>query len=183
MLTLLKGDHMKIGFPVDMYTHSLQAATRAKRAGASDEIVVVALLHDVGELMSPVNHGDVAAGILRPYISRKAHWALANHEVFQGYYYFHHYGMDRHRRDQLEGSGGSGSGLSSVELAGSAPDGAWELCQQFCEDYDMPSFDPEYKCMDLEEFVPAMERVFARKPFWDEPTNLKAGAVTAEPAQ
>ena len=74
---------MELGARIDLYEHALQSATRATRDGASDEIVACALLHDVGEVLCPSNHGDVAAAILRPYISKEAHWVLAHHEVFQ----------------------------------------------------------------------------------------------------
>jgi hypothetical protein len=75
---------------VSLYEHSLQTATRALRAGEDEETVVVALLHDIGELMSPSSHGDVANAMLLPYISEKNQWVLKMHEIFQGYYYFHH---------------------------------------------------------------------------------------------
>jgi len=157
------------------------------------ECVACALLHDIGEVLCPVNHGDVAAAMLRPYISRKMHWALANHEVFQGHYYFDKLGSDSgfekdaiHRRDKLAGSGGSGSGLGwlggsqgGAVFAGKEPEGAWELCAKFCERWDAPAFDAQYKSLDPEFFRPVVERVFARTAFWDEPQNLKRGAVTA----
>ena len=152
MLLLGKGAHMELGFAVDLYTHALQSATRAFKDGADDEMVVCALLHDLGEMLSPSNHGDIAAAILRPYISRKMHWVLANHEVFQGYYYFGKVGLDPLRRDQLKSGGGAGSGVADPLSAGAAPDGAYELCVEFCEKYDMPSFDPDFESMCLEEF-------------------------------
>ena len=37
------------GYPVDRYEHSLQTATRALRDGADEEMVVCALLHDIGD--------------------------------------------------------------------------------------------------------------------------------------
>ena len=43
--------------------HSLQAATRAMRDGANEELIVVALLHDIGETLGPINHGEVAAAV------------------------------------------------------------------------------------------------------------------------
>ena len=33
---------------------------------ADEELVVVALLHDIGETLSPINHGEVAAGTHAP---------------------------------------------------------------------------------------------------------------------
>jgi predicted HD phosphohydrolase len=175
LLFLLKGTHMELGFPVDLYTHSLQSATRAHRDGAGDETIVCALLHDIGEMLCPSNHGDVAAAILRPYISRKMHWVLANHEVFQGYYYFGKVGLDKNCREHLRDAGGSGSGVPN---AVGAPEGAYELCIEFCEKYDMNSFDPDYSNMELSEFQPMLLNVFSQPPWWDQPENLKSGAVT-----
>ena len=56
---------------------------RAYRDGADEESIVVGLLHDVGEMMTPTNHGEVAAALLRPYITPKNWWILEHHEVFQ----------------------------------------------------------------------------------------------------
>ena len=120
--------------------------------------------------MSPSNHGDVAAGILRPYISKKMWWAMCNHEVFQGYYYYEHVGLDKDAMDRFaDGKDGGHNGP--------APIGGWELCAKFCRKYDAPSFDPEYENMDIEEFRPALERVFGREAFWEDRTNAKKGAV------
>ena len=57
-----------LGARVSLYEHCLQTATRAYHDGADEDTVVAALLHDVGELMSPSAHGDVAAAMLLPYI-------------------------------------------------------------------------------------------------------------------
>ena len=50
-------------------------------------VQVVALLHDIGEIWSPINHGEIAASILRPYISPENYWILMHHEIFQAYLY------------------------------------------------------------------------------------------------
>lgn len=171
LLELHKGQPCELGAQVDLYTHALQTATRAHRDGASDELVVCALLHDVGELLSPANHGDVGAGILRPYISKEAHWLLAHHEIFQGYYYFEHCGLDKNVRERWKDGGDGGHN-------GPAPGNAYTLCAEFCEKYDAPSFDPDYDNMPLIDFIPVLERVFAKKAFWADPTSAKAGAVT-----
>ena len=96
----MKGD--KLGYQVDRYTHSLQSATRAESDGADEETVVCALLHDLGDVIAPDNHSEVIASILRPYISEKNHWVLKHHGLFQGYYYFHHIGVDRNSKLSLE---------------------------------------------------------------------------------
>ncbi len=48
------------GYQITRLGHSLQAATRAHRAGEGEEMVVVALLHDIGDVLSPANHSEVA---------------------------------------------------------------------------------------------------------------------------
>ena len=61
MLRALKGEHF--GYRVDRYEHSLQSATRALRDGRSEEYVVAALLHDLGDELAPWTHGEMAAAI------------------------------------------------------------------------------------------------------------------------
>ena len=58
------------GYKVDRLEHSLQCASRAYRDGAEEELVVAALLHDIGDLLSPFNHSELAAAVLRPYVCR-----------------------------------------------------------------------------------------------------------------
>ena len=82
-LKLLDGDFG--GFPIDRLQHSLQTATRAHRDGRDEEYVVCALLHDIGDTLGSYNHPDVAAAILKPFVSEKNHWMVANHGAFQGY--------------------------------------------------------------------------------------------------
>ena len=74
------------GYRVDRYRHSLQSATRALRNGEETEMVVAALLHDVGDPIAPENHSAVAAEILRPYVVERTHWIIRHHGLFQGYY-------------------------------------------------------------------------------------------------
>src|SRR3954468_3395282 len=87
-LELLKGECG--GSQVDRYTHSLQTATRGLGDGADDETVVSALLHDVGDNLAPTNPAELAASILRPFVSEANWWVVKHHEIFQGFYFFHH---------------------------------------------------------------------------------------------
>ncbi|MFC6686353.1 HD domain-containing protein [Jhaorihella thermophila] len=91
-------------YPVNRYQHSLQAATRAWEDGADEEIIVAALVHDIGDTLSPYNHGELAAAMMKPYVSERTHWILKHHCVFQGYYYNHHLGGDRHAREKYRDS-------------------------------------------------------------------------------
>ena len=140
-LKLLEGDCG--GFVVDRLEHSLQTATRAHQAGMDEEYVVCALLHDIGDTLGPRNHADVAAAILQPFVSERNHWMVANHAIFQGYYFFHHLGLDRNMRDQFRGH----------------PD--FEYTAQFCHLFDQEAFDPNFKSMPLEAFEPMVQRVMA----------------------
>jgi predicted HD phosphohydrolase len=140
-LKLLGGDYG--GFNVDRLEHSLQTATRAHRAGHDEEYVVCALLHDIGDILLPANHAELGAAILKPYVSEQNHWMLEKHGIFQGYYFFHHLGLDRDLRDEWRGHP------------------AFEYTAQFCHLYDQNSFDPAYDTMPLDAFVPMMRRVMA----------------------
>lgn len=147
---------------VDLFEHGLQTATRAYRNGEDEEVVVCCLLHDIGELLSPSNHGDIPAAILKPYISEQSYWILANHEIFQGFYYFHHVGGDRNKREIFKENPHY---MATVE---------------FCEKYDAPSFDPTFSSYELAFFSPMVHRLFSREPYFNDRSNAKAVAVTGK---
>lgn len=141
-LRLLDGDCG--GFPVDRLTHSLQTATRAYRDGRCDEYVVCALLHDIGDTLGSYNHPDIAAAILKPFVSPENLAMVEKHGIFQGYYFFHHLGMNRNLRDQFTGQS------------------FYDVTLEFCEKYDAPAFDPDYDTLPLEFFEPMLRRIMAR---------------------
>lgn len=141
-LKLLDGDFG--GFPIDRLSHCLQTASRAHRDGRDEEYVVCALLHDIGDTLGTYNHPDIAAAILKPFVSPENLWMVEKHGAFQGYYYFHHLGMDRHLREQFKEHP---MYLHTIE---------------FCAKYDAAAFDPAYQSLPLEFFIPMLERVFAK---------------------
>jgi predicted HD phosphohydrolase len=141
-LKLLDGDFG--GFPVDRLHHSLLTATLAMKDGRDDEYVTCALLHDIGDTLGSYNHPDIAAAILKPFVSEENHWMVEKHGIFQGYYFFHHIGMDRHMREQFRGHPHF---LRTAE---------------FCEKYDGKAFDAKAECFSLEAFQPALQRVFEK---------------------
>lgn len=141
-LRLLDGDFG--GFPVDRLTHSLQTATLAHRDGRDEEYVVCALLHDIGDTLGSYNHADIAAAILKPFVSPENHWMVEKHAIFQGYYFFHHLGLDRHLREQFKDHP------------------QFEQTIEFCARYDAAAFDPEGEVLPLEFFEPMLRRVFAK---------------------
>ncbi|MEO8445720.1 MAG: phosphohydrolase [Gammaproteobacteria bacterium] len=141
-LRLLDGDFG--GFPVDRLTHSLQTATRAHRDGRDEEYVVCALLHDVGDTLGTYNHPDIPAAILKPFVSAENHWMVQHHGIFQGYYFFHHIGMDRDLREAFRSHA------------------CFARTEEFCARYDGPAFDAKVETLGLDYFVPMVRRVFAQ---------------------
>lgn len=138
-LRLLAGDTG--GYAVDRLTHSLQTATRAHRDGRDEEYVACAVVHDIGDTLASFNHADLAAAIVFPFVSERNHWIVQQHAVFQGYYFFHHFGLDRNLRDRFRDNPW------------------WRDCVEFCALYDQNSFDPAYDTLPLEFFVPILQRV------------------------
>jgi gamma-butyrobetaine dioxygenase len=51
-----RGAEAYFGEPLSQLDHAVQAARLARASGAEDSLVVAALLHDVGHLVSPGNH-------------------------------------------------------------------------------------------------------------------------------
>lgn len=144
-LDLLKNSYP--GETVNRYVHSLQTATRAHRDGRDEEFVVAALLHDLGDMLASQNHSEYAASILKPYVRPHTYWMIRQHGLFQGYYYFHHFGVDRNAREKYRGHP------------------AYQLCLDFCAKYDQMAFDPDYDTLPIEAFAPMVRRLFAREPW------------------
>lgn len=143
-------DHMRLldgdfgGFKVDRLQHSLQTATRAFRDNRDEEYVVCALLHDIGDTLGTYDQGGIAAAILKPFVSDANHWMLANHTIFQGYYYFEHLGANKDAREKHKDNP------------------HYEHTKEFVDKYDMPAFDPDYDSMSLAEFEPLLRRVLCK---------------------
>ncbi len=139
-LRLLEGD--TAGYAVDRLTHSLQTAARAELGGEDEEYIVCALVHDIGDTLATANHAEMAAVLLEPFVSQENHWIVEHHGIFQGYYFFHHLGLDRDQRDRHR---------DHEHFA---------ACARFCSAYDQNSFDPEFDTPPLEHFEPMLRNVF-----------------------
>lgn len=153
ILAALRGlDDSLGGYRISRLGHSLQTATRAQNDGADDEMVFAALLHDIGDVLAPENHSQLAASIIRPYVREEVTWIVEHHGLFQMYYYARHLGRDRNAREACRGH-------------------RWfDACARFCEHWDQASFDPDYPTRPLEHFEPLVRRMLSRKPF--EPDRL-----------
>ncbi len=143
--------HSFSGYKVTRYEHSLQSASRAYRYGESEELVVAALLHDIGDALAPYSHGEMVAAILKPFMSEKSCWIVKYHGLFQMYYYAHHFGGDRNARDRYR----------DHEY--------YQATVDFCEMYDQNCFDPDYESLPIEFFEPMVRRIFS------EPRYLGSG--------
>ena len=141
-LSLLQDDYG--GFAVDRLEHSLQTATRAAEDGRDEEYVVCALLHDVGDTLGPLNHAEIAAAILEPFVSERNHWIVLKHGVLQGYYFFEHFGLDKNM----------GEAYRDHEY--------YADCEEFCRKYDQNSFDAAFTSMTLADFEPMVRNVLSK---------------------
>ena len=135
------------GYQITRLEHSLQTATRALNDKADDEMIVAALLHDIGDELAPLNHSEYAAAVLKPYVSEKTHWIVEKHGVFQLYYYAHHLGQDKNEREKYKGHK------------------YYEDTIKFCENWDQKSFDPNFKSLNLKDFEPYIKKIFSRTPY------------------
>ena len=133
-------------YQISRLEHCLQTATRAERDGADEETIVCALLHDIGDILAPANHSQVAAALLAPFVSEKNLWIVRHHGLFQGYYYFQFMGLDRDAREKYKDHP------------------HYQACVDFCANWDQPSFDPNYESRPLEYFEPMLRALFAREP-------------------
>jgi predicted HD phosphohydrolase len=150
------------GYQVTRLEHSLQTATRAEADGADEEMILAALIHDIGDDLSPYNHAQLAASILRPYVRPEVTWVINQHGLFQNYYYVHFFGGNPNERDYLK-------------------DHPWyQSCVDFCEKWDQASFDPDYPTKPLEYFEPLVRKIFSREPFSEQyvgPQTMGKSAV------
>jgi predicted HD phosphohydrolase len=144
------------GYQISRLQHSLQAATRAEADGADIEWIVAALIHDIGDVLAPENHSQLAAAMLRPYVRAEVTWVVAMHGVFQQHYYGHHLGLDPDAREAYRGHQWFAS------------------CEHFCAAWDQSSFDPDFPTQPLEHFAPMVREVFGRPAF--DPAVVGRGA-------
>ncbi len=143
-------EHSLSGYKISRLGHVLQAATRAYRAGESEEWVMAALFHDIGDDLATYSHSEMAAAVLRPFVSEEIYWVVKHHGIFQMYYYAHHCGGDRNARDRF------------------ADHQYYQSAVKFCHEYDQNCFDPAYQSEPLDFFKPMIERVFSKPKAFDQ---------------
>ena len=104
-----------------------------------------ALLHDIGDTLSPFNHPAVAAAIVQPFVSVANYWMVKHHGAFQGYYFWHHIGLDRNAREAYRNSP------------------YFDYTEEFCAKYDQVAFDVDYPSEPLTHFEPLVRERLVRR--------------------
>lgn len=136
-------DAPRHGWQVNNYEHSIQCATKALKNGETEEYIVCALLHDIGQDLNPYNHDKLAGDTLRNMVSEENQWIVANHQIFQLSF------RDHSRFD-----------TKACERFRGHP--YFEAAIRFCEFYDMDCFDGSYESLPLETFEPMVHRLFEK---------------------
>jgi predicted HD phosphohydrolase len=131
------------GRSVDQLTHSLQAATLAVQAGAGNDLIVAALCHDIGKVISWQGHEKLSADIIKPYVSSTAYWVVASHHDFLAIYNMNRSSLDpfffreRHAGERW-----------------------YKTAIIFADQWDSMAYDPNIKPLPLRHFEPVLRRVF-----------------------
>ena len=140
MLEQLKD--VSLGFGTDQLHHALQTATMARRANASDEMVLISLIHDIGKVRNVTNQAQICAEIIKPYVSDDAYHIIRTHQDFQGEHYYHYQGKPRDLRNQYK-------------------DEPWyQKAEEFTDQWDQAAFDPNYEVDSLDSFKPLIKKFF-----------------------
>lgn len=144
MLRQLEG--ITLGFSCDQLQHALMTGTLARRAGASDEEIVVALCHDIAKVINVPNHGAIAAEMFKPYVNDHLYHVLKYHQDFQGEHYYAYLDAPTDLRLQYK-------------------DEPWyELAVKLVDEWDAEGFDPNFEVDSLESFIPLIRKVVHAEP-------------------
>jgi predicted HD phosphohydrolase len=143
LINLLRGlGSMHLGYPINLLDHSLQTATRARRDGASDDVVLAALFHHIGTALTVEGQAEVGAAIARGYVSEDAYRIIRHHPE----YAWKHHGVQIDRpTDQRDRYAGQSFHPDAVRLA---------------DDWDRVSYEPDYPSLPLSDFEPLIRARF-----------------------
>jgi len=124
------------GGDISELAHALQVASRAERAGADDDVVLAALVHDIGKVFGDAGHAAVSAEVLAPHVQPDVVQVVRHHGAFTA----------SHWNELGEGE---------VDPRDAFRREPWfELARRFVDEWDMQSFDPDYPSFPLEHFGP-----------------------------
>jgi len=128
------------GGEISELQHALQVATRAERAGVDEDIVLAALLHDIGKVFGDAGHAEISAEVLAPHVRGDVVDVVRHHCAFTA----------RHWNQLSAGD---------IDPRNAFLAEPWfKLACQFVDDWDMQSFDPHYDSRTLDHFAPLVMR-------------------------
>jgi predicted HD phosphohydrolase len=133
---------LRLGYPINLLDHSLQTATRARRAGASDDLVLAALFHHVGMTLSLEGYAELSAAIVRGYLSEDA------------------YKIMRHHGEYAAAHDGTQAGELTDRRARFASQPYHADALRFADDWERVSYDPAYPSLPLADFEPLIRERF-----------------------
>lgn len=135
-------DNLYLGYPISMLAHSLQAATRAKRANASDDLILSALCHHLGVLLTVEGQAELSAAILRGFVSEHAYRVVRHHAEYQWSAYGSLVGLPTSQRERYAAE-------------------PWHAdAVRFSDDWDSPAYDRRFVSSPLAEFEPLVRAKF-----------------------
>jgi predicted HD phosphohydrolase len=102
-----------------------------------------------------LNHPEIGAAVVHSWVSEANHWMVAHHGIFQGYYFWHHIGMDRNTREAYRDSP------------------YFDYTAEFCAKYDQVAFDADYQSAPLDYYEPLIRSFFAPKGGLEELSKLE----------
>jgi predicted HD phosphohydrolase len=166
------------GEAVDQLQHALQCAALAREAGADRELVVAALLHDVGR--SPValrdlreagvplgagrEHGELAGAWLRPLIGERVAWLAEQHVPAKRYLVAtdpaYRDALSETSRRTLERQGGP---MSPEQVVRFEAHPGWREAVQL-RLWDDLGKDPDAEVPPLEAYEEDLRRVISERP-------------------
>lgn len=168
-----RGAESYLGEQVTMSQHMLQGALKAEQAGASDELIAAALLHDIGHytgefpedaLEQGVNnhHDSAGAAVLAPFFPRLVVDCVRHHVAAKRYLCATDPGyFDRLSEASVHSLGLQGGPMSDDEVAAFRENPNLEDILQV-RFWDEDGKDPELETPLFEHYAPVLQRVVER---------------------
>jgi predicted HD phosphohydrolase len=176
-----EGGSRAYGESVTQLAHALQCAALAHHDRADDEVVVAALLHDVGHFIGEaeerpeLHHGGAGADLVRPYAPVRVAWLIEHHVIAKRYLCT----VDVRYVEQLSPASRRSYAVQGARLQ---PEEqlALETRPWFVDAVRLRRWDdaakvPGAACPPLIEYAPLLERYFGRQT-WPAMAGIGRGA-------
>jgi predicted HD phosphohydrolase len=136
-------DKLYVGYPISVLQHSLQVATRAMQANASDDLVLCALCHDLGMAITVEGHAELSASILRGYVSESAYRVVRHHTELEWQHAGAPSGQPHDQRTRYN---------AQPWFADAA---------RFVDEWEVASYDPKFSARTLDDFTALVRSKFS----------------------